>query len=441
MGLRAWWLGVCLLSCAAAHSAVPEIPRFRVLDAADGLPNTTIPVLARDREGYLWLATHDGLARYDGVGFRTWRHDPDDAASLPGNIVQALHIDGQDRIWVSTENGGLSMMGADRKGFRHYRKADHPQMGSDDVFIIVSRGDTLWFGGFGGGLCRLNADGSFTHFGASETDVASLPSDDVLTLAFDGKGELWIGTLAGLARFDGRAVHRVPLPDDPTPMIYSITPEGDRLWIGTSAGMFERGKQGEWTTPAWSRMFARPNAVMAMVNTGDGKYWLGGQGGLWRTEGEGAPAPVSFDLQGYGATRVLQSLLQQPDGGMWVPVPSRGLGYLQSDWRRIATLSPAEGLGPGLHRGIAPASAGGLWLTSSKGAIEHLDTVSGEVTVLPWHAEALKDERLTSVLEDRHGRLWVGHSGGLLRIDLATRAMQRWLADSEKDAVPSTGPV
>ncbi|HYM86514.1 MAG TPA: ATP-binding protein, partial [Pseudoxanthomonas sp.] len=101
----------------------------------------------------------------------------------------------------------------------------------------------------------------------------------------------------------------------------------------------------------------------------------------------------------------------------------------------------AEGLSPGLHRGIAPASAGGLWLTSSKGAIERLDTVSGEVTLLPWHAEALKNERLTSVLEDRRGRLWVGHSGGLSRIDLATHAMQRWLAGSEKEATPSTGPV
>ena len=164
MRLRVWLLGLCIAWCGVAQGAVPEIPRFRVLGAADGLPSTAITGLASDHAGYLWVATHDGLARYDGVGFKVWRHDPEDPASLPGNIVQALHVDGRDRIWVATENGGISVMGADRKGFRHYRLAEHPQMGSDDVFAIASRGDALWFGGFGGGLCRLDADGKFTHF-------------------------------------------------------------------------------------------------------------------------------------------------------------------------------------------------------------------------------------------------------------------------------------
>ena len=442
MRLRVWLLGLCVAWSAAAQAVVPEIPRFRVLGAADGLPSTTIPALARDRDGYLWVATWDGLARYDGVGFRTWRHDPDDPASLPGNIVQALHIDAQDRIWVATENGGVSMLGADRADFRHYRKADHPEMGSDDVFAIASRGDTLWFGSFGGGLCRVDASGSITHFGASETDPSSLPSDDVLSLAVDPEGALWIGTMAGLARYDGNSVQRIALPgDDAQPLIYSITPDGDRLWVGTASGIFMRSASGEWTTPAWSTMFARPNGVIALVNTGDGKYWLGGQGGLWRTEGERAPAPVSFDMQGYGATRVLQSLLLQPDGGLWVPVPSRGLGYLRSDWRRIAAISPAEGLSIGLHRGIAPARAGGVWLTSSKGVIEHLDTSSGEIKPLPWHAEALKNERLTSILEDRRGGVWVGYYGTLVRIDTATHALQRWSLEDAVDRPPSTGPV
>ena len=87
-----WLLLLLAMASAGVQAAVPEIPRFRVLGAVDGLPATTIPALARDRDGFLWQATWDGLARYDGVTFRVWRHDPDNAASLPGNIVQALHI-------------------------------------------------------------------------------------------------------------------------------------------------------------------------------------------------------------------------------------------------------------------------------------------------------------------------------------------------------------
>ncbi len=440
MGLRVWLLGLCLVWCVTAQAAVPEIPRFRVLGAADGLPNTTIPALARDRAGYLWVATHDGLARYDGVGFKVWRHDPEDPASLPGNIVQALHVDGRDRIWVATENGGLSMMGADRKGFRHYRLAEHPQMGSDDVFAITSRGDALWFGGFGGGLCRLDADGKFTHFSASETDAASLPSDDVLSLAFDQKGMLWIGTIAGLANFDGQAVRRVAFPQDRLPIIYSLVADGSNLWVGTSDGMYRREASG-WISPAWSPMFVRPNAVIAMVNTDDGEYWLGGQGGLWRTEGEGAPAPVDFDTSGSGVARLVQTLLRQPEGGLWVPVKSRGLGYLRADWRRIAALSTAQGLGGGLYRGIAPGTSGRVWLVSDKGRIERLDTTTGEIELIPWHQQEFGKLILRSVLEDRQGQLWLGHSKGLARLDLSSHALKSWTKGAGKDATPDAGPV
>src|SRR5690606_38262543 len=139
----------------AADAAAPETPRLRIIGAAQGLPSTDFFGLARDRDGYIWIATGDGLARYDGLAMRVWRHEPDDARSLPGNNVQFVHVDARDRVWVATENGGLSMLDRDRAGFLHYRKADYPQMGSDDVFAITSRGDDIWFGNDAGGLRHL----------------------------------------------------------------------------------------------------------------------------------------------------------------------------------------------------------------------------------------------------------------------------------------------
>ena len=150
--LRTWALLVLLVVTAATDAAVPEIPRFRVLGPADGLPATTVPALARDRDGFLWAATWDGLARYDGVGFRVWRPDPDDPASLPGNVLQVLYVDARNRIWVASEGGGLSVMDADRTGFPHFRRAQYPQMESDQVFAVAGRGDEVWFRTYGGGL-------------------------------------------------------------------------------------------------------------------------------------------------------------------------------------------------------------------------------------------------------------------------------------------------
>ena len=398
MARRAGWLLLVWLVCASVQATVPEIPRFRLLGAGDGLPSTTIPALARDRSGYLWMATWDGLARYDGVGFKVWRHDPADPASLPGNVVQALHIDAADRVWVGTENGGLSVMEADRGGFRHFRQADHPQMGSDDVFAITSRGSDVWFGTFGGGLHRLSADGRITRFGASADVGNGLPSDNVLSLAFDARGVLWIGTMDGLARYDGRDVRRFALPHSQDAIIYSVTADGNAVWVGASDGVHRWSPQQRWVSPPWSPMFARPNALIAMASDGQGEYWLASQGGLWRTDGDLAPAPVNYDAQNVGIGRVLQTVLALPDGGLWVPVPTRGLAYLRSDWRRIAAFSPAQGLGGGLYRGISQAGADGVWIASSTGRVERLDTRRGHVTPLPHHAALLGELRLTSVL-------------------------------------------
>mgnify|MGYP002662173642 CR=1 FL=1 len=122
-------------------------------------------------------------------------------------------------------------------------------------------------------------------------------------------------------------------------------------------------------------------------------------------------------------------------GGLGVPVPTRGLAYLRSDWRRIAAFSPAQGLGGGLYRGISQAGADGVWIASSTGKVERLDTRRGHVTPLPHHAALLGELRLTSVLQDRHGQLWIGHRNGLIRTDPRTGAMVQWTQQGEH-AVP-----
>ncbi|TWH06322.1 ligand-binding sensor domain-containing protein, partial [Pseudoxanthomonas taiwanensis] len=142
--MRLLWLCLLLALSGALRAAVPELPRFRVLGPGDGLPSAMVPAIARDHDGYLWVATWDGLARYDGVGFRVWQHDPEDPASLPGNLIQALYVDGRNRIWVASEGGGVSVMDTS-----HYRSATHPELESDDVFTITGRGDEVWLGTFG----------------------------------------------------------------------------------------------------------------------------------------------------------------------------------------------------------------------------------------------------------------------------------------------------
>ena len=430
----AWRMALAVLALVAvtvALAAGPETPRPRMVGVAEGLPSSNVNGLARDRDGYLWLATSDGLARYDGVEVRTWRHDPDAGGSLPGNYVTAVHVDRQDRVWVAVEGRGLSMLDGERHSFAHYRRATHAAMGSDEVWALASHGDALWFGTYTGGLHRLSAAGRITRHVPRGGDARSLPADTVLALEPDSEGRLWVATTRGLAYWTGRDFERVPLPGpSPTPVVYSVSALADGLWVGAATGVFRRDAQGRWHAPAWSPMFAAPNGVFDVVEDGEGGHWIAAARQLWRRASGAVPEPVPLDT--HGPVRPVFQLLAQDRGGLWVPVAGSGLGYLRPGWRRIARYAQDEGgLSDALYRAVVP-DGDGAWLIGHAGGIDRLDA-DGQVDPLDGAVRKVLEgvQPMSAALGD-DGNLWLGQRSGLVRLDPRTGTVRRWrLGDAD----------
>lgn len=429
---------------ATAVAGVPETPLLRTLGVADGLPHTRVGGLARDRAGYLWISTDDGLARHDGVDFEVWRHEPGNPASLPRNVLQmgTLHVDAHDRVWVASEGGGLSVLDAGRRGFRHFDRTSHPAMGSDDVWAVASRGDILWFGSYAGGLHRMRVPADFDdprdirirRFVHDPADPRSLPSDIVLALAFDDAGSLWVATTAGLARLDDDGFARIVLPGEPAPLVYSLSFIEGRIWAGAATGVFAIAPDGAVEAPPWSAMFERPNAMLALARDRDG-WWLGSQRGLWRIGPDGLPAPVPTPT---GLSKAVTVVLLQDDGALWAPVHGVGLGYLRPDWRTIARFGRDErrGLSGGLYQAVAPARAGGFWLGNDAGVIERIDGEGRVHRVREEARRALDGLKFSAVLEDPDGDLWLGFQRGLARIH-RFGGVRHWTPDSAADPAPA----
>jgi ligand-binding sensor domain-containing protein len=81
---------------------------FSRLTSEEGLSNDQVWGVAQDNHSFMWFATSGGLNRYDGAGFRIYRHDPDDPSSLSRNLIRALAADQSGLLWIGTWGGGLN---------------------------------------------------------------------------------------------------------------------------------------------------------------------------------------------------------------------------------------------------------------------------------------------------------------------------------------------
>src|SRR5262245_43189404 len=104
-----------VLPCLAL--SVPRNPRFLQLGVPQGLPQDTALAMVQDRQGFIWIGTQVGLARFDGYQVTAYRHDPIDPESLIDNYVKALYEDSKGRLWIGTR-GGLVEYDPLRDGFR-----------------------------------------------------------------------------------------------------------------------------------------------------------------------------------------------------------------------------------------------------------------------------------------------------------------------------------
>ncbi|MGD3542159.1 two-component regulator propeller domain-containing protein, partial [Xanthomonas citri pv. citri] len=108
-----------------------------------GLPNPVATALAQDGDGYIWVGTQAGLARWNGYRFRSFVHVASDLGSLPGDFIQALHTDPGGRLWVGTANAGLTMF--DQRTEKFVRPADELSHGAINAIASDNQG-RLWVG-------------------------------------------------------------------------------------------------------------------------------------------------------------------------------------------------------------------------------------------------------------------------------------------------------
>ncbi len=374
----------------------------RAWQVDEGLPDNLVQAIAQTPDGYLWVGTRAGLARFDGVQFS--KFDTRTTPAIKNSSITALYAGGDGALWIGTGGGGLVRL---KDGmFTHYGRADG--LAGEDVRVISeSKDGSLWIGTTTG-MTRYRS-GKFENY----THKDGLLSDAVGCIYQDHYGNLWIATGKGLNRLkkDG-AMDAFTMPNGlPNDSVRVISQDhGGRIWIGSNNGLL-------WYDQYWTNHFYAYNTkyglsdtfVSAICEGRDGNFWVGTYSGLNRFHDGRFYAQL--DSEGLPFSRV-NALLEDSEGDLWVGTQE---GLIRLARKCFFTYTKQQGLSHNNIMSVLQKRDGSMCIGTWGGG---LDLLRGEEVTAYAPTNRLSQDLILSLCEGRDGSIWVGadFDGGLTRL-------------------------
>jgi signal transduction histidine kinase/ligand-binding sensor domain-containing protein/CheY-like chemotaxis protein len=427
--------------------------RFDHLAPEAGMSQSVVLDFAQDDLGFLWLATQDGLNRYDGHEFRVFKDDPQAPNSLKGNFVASIDKGPDGMLWIGTNDGGLNRYDPRTGLFTAYLHdpADPNSLSENSVSSVhVDSQGIVWAGTNNSGLNRLNpASGQITRYLNAPADPSSLSANTVSAVLAGDDGSVWVGTIGGglnrldpatgqFTRYRNDPDNQQSLSDDAVTSLF-IDGQGV-LWVGTFAGGLNRfdAATGSFTRyqndPDDSATLAHNN-VLPIFEDRHGRLWVGTQGGglhlLDRATGRFARFQHNpLDSSSVSADYV-SAIFEDSSGILWLGMFGTGADYHDPFKHKFLLLraNPADpnSLSSNSIWGILQDDQGSLWIGTNDGGLNRFDYASRQWKRYlndPRDPSSLSSNAVYVVYQDRQGTLWLGTPAGLNRFDRQTETFQ-----------------
>ncbi len=394
-------LSVVLLMLLLCGGAAADDSRWKglvdpIFDRIDGrdLPHPLVTAVAQDKEGFLWIGTQGGLARYDGYRFLSFLPAPNKLDSLPEGSIETLYLDWQDRLWLGTAgNSGLVLYDRDQNRFRTWRRDPAGRTGPRNGRLFVIRqidNDHLLLGG-NAGLDQFDSvAGTFMPIPLGSANAVQPAVHDLID---DGAGNVWAATADGLflRRAGQAAFQRQDVPD--------------LLVAGQNSPAFSLGLD---------------SAGNLWVGGRDVLVMLGADGHVQGTYRHSAGDPDGI------VPGDKQAILEVSPGIVWVGSYSTGLNIIDVRQRRVRMISAEPGnvsaLASGGIHAMAMDRSGLVWIANSEGGLVRVRPQADAImTLSAAGARRVSPQNAMAVTADKTGRLWIGNREGELTVLDASR--------------------
>ena len=367
---------------------------FKHININDGLSQNAVFAILKDSKGFMWFGTKDGLNRYDGYNFVIYQHSPFDSTTLSANYITSLLEDKRGLIWVGTNDGGLNVFDRETECFHRIN------LGKDSIVLRNvyeikamaedSVGD-MWVATSGDGLFRIKVientgqlSFSSKRFFNEPEKTNSISSNQVLSLYFDKKGLLWLGTINGLNRFD------------------------------LNSGKFDK-YEIKTKNPAAPEN-ASSESISSIYEAKDGAFWLGTLGGLVkldRKNGVFRYFPHKFDLFRYGWGNIT-AINEDKDGNLWLATPAELMKFNTAKETYNSYTHDRfnnQSISFNSVSSIFIDNTDILWVGTTGMGIDYYDPKANRFNILdiiPEQPSRIGSFSVRSILEDDNENVWIG---------------------------------
>jgi PAS domain S-box-containing protein len=359
-------------------------------DTEDGLPHNSVKQLFQTRDGYLWIGTNYGLARFDGLTFTVFNKN--NTPEIRSAQVTSMAETADGSLWIGTASGLLRYQAG---RFTRYDRTSGLRGETVNALCVAPDG-SLWIGSREGILRWV--DGRFLR----DVDTTGLDLIGMRHITTARDGAMWIAHGTGAIRVhEGKLTAFGPAQGLPSQQVLFVNADASgRTMAVTQNGLYLL--HGDRFAPAAENTSLSSLRGNRTLVDRAGNLWIGSTGGLDRYH-DGRAVPYT-DRTGrkFG---VVDALLEDREGCLWVG-SSDGL-YRLTD-RRAYSLSQADGIAGSMVNTVAPGRDGSLWVSTWNGGVTNL--LNGKSTQLTRGAP-LSHDTISAIYESPDGAVWFGTRG------------------------------
>ena len=374
----------------------------------DDLPDSSVAAIAQTPDGYLWIGTHNGLVRFDGVRFATF--DPANTPALKHARVVRLYTDAQGTLWINTYDGSVTSF---RDGlFTH-------EWEGAEVVGLFSTSNQVYLATLDNGMTTRAINGSNQWQRISYDDRRNAAR----YFAQDPTGTIWCLLNSGvIKRINGTNLAQLPtgLGLDGEKVNYLTTAPDGHIWVGTDKKMLEwDGSHFEDQTPTNGEPEVAVTFVFCTATNG---LWAFANNSVRHAVNRRWIASVDSWNDLVQATPIYVRAYEERNGNVWFREYGHGLFCAGADGQ-FSRISTTNGLPDNRVSSWFQDREGNLWVGVDRGGLVRLrkryfQTVGGE---------SLKNVAVSSVCEDNQSNVWIGtfdhgfdrwHDGQLEHFDL-----------------------